>query len=91
MIKDVKEIEGSKNLYILSIDLGDREVTSVAGIAKAYGKEELVGKKIAVLTNLEPKLIRGHLSNCMVLAAVEGNKLSLLIPDRDVAAGSKIF
>jgi methionine--tRNA ligase beta chain len=90
-IKEVKEIEGSKNLYHLSIDLGDKEGSSVAGIANAYKKEDLLGKKIVVVTNLEPKKIRGILSNCMVLAALDNEKISLLVPDKDVTEGSKIF
>jgi len=90
-IKEVKDIEGSKNLYHLIIDLGDKEYNSVAGIANAYKKEELIGKKVIVITNLEPRKIRGILSNCMILAAVDNDKISLLTIDKDLNVGSKIF
>lgn len=63
----------------------------VAGIAQQYSKEELIGKKIVVLDNLEPALIRGEKSDGMLLAAVNGDEISILTPDRKTKPGSKIM
>ncbi|MCH8239804.1 MAG: hypothetical protein IIB62_07085 [Proteobacteria bacterium] len=60
----------------------------VAGIRPFYGEEELKGKKIVVVTNLEPAVIRGVESQGMLLAASEGNELSLVTPERSVPSSS---
>jgi methionyl-tRNA synthetase len=70
--------------------VGDELRTLAAGLAKYYKPEELIGKKIAVLINLEPKKLRGVLSEGMLLAAVEGDQVSVLTPDKDVESGAKI-
>jgi len=62
----------------------------VAGIAKFYKPKDLIGKEIIVVANLEPKVLRGLESQGMLLAAEEGEKISLLIPDKEVKPGSKI-
>ena len=71
-ITDVKEHPLADKLYVLKIDFGEKR-TLVAGIKQFYSKEELKGKKIAVLTNLEEKEIKGVKSNGMILAA--GNSI----------------
>jgi len=68
----VKEHPLADKLYVLKIDFGEKR-TLVAGIKQFYSKEELKGKKIAVLTNLEEKEIKGVKSNGMILAA--GNSI----------------
>jgi methionyl-tRNA synthetase len=62
----------------------------VAGIAQQYKPEELVGKKIVVITNLAPATIRGVESKGMLLAASEGEQIVLLVPEKDIAGGSKV-
>ena len=90
-IEEVEEIEGSDKLYKLTISLGEEKRTLVAGIKKYYKKEELVGKKIVVIANLEPKVIKGVTSQGMLLAATSKNgDVSLLVPDKEVEEGSKI-
>jgi len=90
-IEEVEEIEGSDKLYKLTINLGEEKRTLVAGIKKYYKKEELVGKEIVVVANLEPKVIKGVTSQGMLLAAITKNgDVSLLIPDREVEEGSKV-
>jgi len=90
-IKSCEEVEGADKLYKLAIDVGE-ERTIVAGIKQYYGKDELVGKKIVMVTNLEPRKIRGILSHGMLLAASTEDKSSvvLLTVDKDVPAGSKV-
>ncbi|MCS7277450.1 MAG: methionine--tRNA ligase subunit beta, partial [Aquificaceae bacterium] len=65
------------------------ERTLMAGIAKHYSPEELVGKKILMLANLKPRKIFGVESQGMVLALSDGENLSLIVPDRDVREGAK--
>jgi methionine--tRNA ligase beta chain len=90
-IKTCEEIPGADKLYKLTIDVGE-ERQIVAGIKQFYSAEELVGKKIAVIANLEPRKVRGILSHGMLLAASSEDKASvvLLSPDKDIAAGSRI-
>jgi methionine--tRNA ligase beta chain len=94
-ITEARIHEGArKPMYVLSVDLG-RELgarTIVAGIREFYSPEELIGKKIACLVNLEPKQIAGVVSNGMVLAAESGGRVSLLVPDRsaEIEEGSRV-
>lgn len=90
-IKACDDIEGADKLYKLTIDVGETR-TIVAGIKTYYTKEELVGKKIIVITNLEPRKLRGILSHGMLLAASTEDKSAvvLLIPDRDIPNGSRV-
>lgn len=62
-------IQGADKLLKLRVDLGDQERQLVAGVAQFYGAEDLVGKNIIVVTNLQPARIRGVESNGMLLAA----------------------
>lgn len=92
-IKSVEDIEGADKIYKLSVDLGTEVRTLVAGIKQHYlNKEELVGKKIAVVANLEPRALRGVESHGMLLAASTPDKSSvvLLTLDRDIPNGSTI-
>ena len=79
-------------MYVLRIDFGGEigERTIVAGIRDRYTKEELEGRKIACVVNLEPKSVAGVVSNGMILAAESGETLSLLVPDRDIDQGSRV-
>lgn len=90
-IKACEDIEGADKLYKLTIDAGEtREI--VAGIKQYYKKEELIGKKIVIVANLEPRKLRGIVSHGMLLAASNEDKSSvvLLTLDRDIPNGSKI-
>lgn len=90
-IKACEDIEGADKLYKLTIDVGEvREI--VAGIKQYYKKEELIGKKIVIVANLEPRKLRGIISHGMLLAASNDDKSSivLLTVDRDIPNGSKI-
>ena len=79
-------------LLILKIDAGDgiegRQL--VAGIKAHYSPEELVGKKVVIVNNLEPVVLRGVESQGMVLAASDGERVILLSTEKDAAPGSKI-
>jgi len=88
-ILNVEEILNADKLYKLEIDIGEKR-TIVAGIKKDYSKEELKGKSCVVLANLQPKKLRGVESRGMILAAVDGEKVVLLSPEKKVRAGSKV-
>lgn len=95
-ILNVEDIEGKDKLYKLTIDLGEAETrTLLAGIKMHYTKEELFGKQIIVVANLEPKKMGGLVSQGMLLAACEKQGdievISLLMPDKRVALGTQIF
>ena len=92
-IKTVEDIPGADKLYKLRVDIGEAEERRlVAGIKGHYRKEELIGKKVVVLSNLEPKTIRDEVSHGMVLAAVTETprKVVLLNVDKAVPNGTKI-
>ncbi len=88
-VLDVEEVEGSRNLLKLTVDMGE-ERTLVAGLAGHYGPDELIGRSITVLTNLKPAKIFGVESQGMLLAAVDGDRVSVLVPDKDVSPGTGI-
>ena len=66
--------ENAQNLLVLKVKIGDEIRQIVSGIAKFYQPENIVGKKIVVVTNLKPATIRGIESNGMILCAVENSK-----------------
>jgi len=89
-IKSVEDHPNADRLYVLTVNEGQSDRTIVAGIKQFYTKEELVGKKIPVIVNLDPATIRGVTSRGMLLAVRDGESLSLIIPEKSVAAGSCI-
>jgi methionyl-tRNA synthetase len=90
LVEKVEKVPKADKLYKLSIDLGTEKRTLVAGLAEHYKIDDLKGKKIVVLTNLEHRKLRGILSEGMLLAAVEGENVSILIPDKDLPPGARI-
>ncbi len=86
---DAQRVEGSEKLLKLRLSLGDEERTVVAGIAKFYSPEELIGKKVLMLANLKPRKIFGIESQGMILALSDEESMSLIVPDRDVREGAK--
>jgi tRNA-binding protein len=78
-------------LMLLQIDVGDEQKQIVAGIRQHYSPEQLVGRRIVVVNNLAPAMLRGETSNGMLLAATSGDNVVLLTPDDpDCAVGAKI-
>ena len=86
-----EKVEGTDKLIKLRLDLGEPEPrTVVAGIAKHYAPENLVGKKMVVVANLKPAKLRGILSQGMILAASCGNEMGVLTVDKDIPVGAKV-
>ncbi len=84
-------VKKAKKLLVSQIRIGNEVRQIVSGIANYYKPEEMVGKKVAVITNLKPVTLCGMLSEGMILAASddEGN-LSVLTVDKDIICGSEI-
>lgn len=91
-VLDVKPHPNADKLFVLDIDLGFEKRTLVAGLKEHYKPEQLIGKKVIVLANLEPKELRGIMSKGMILAAVNSDRsiVSVLHPEKDIPVGSKI-
>ncbi len=85
-----EKIPKADKLLKLDIDLGGHTRTIVAGIAKFYSPDELIGKTIVVLANLKPAKLMGVESKGMLLAAVENDQCSVAVLDRDMPAGTRL-
>ncbi|MDW8245385.1 MAG: methionine--tRNA ligase [Sandaracinaceae bacterium] len=93
LILEATRVEGSDKLLELKVDVGEAEArTILAGIAEHYAPEELIGRRIVVVTNLEPRKFArfGKTSYGMVLAAKDDHGLSVLSPDKAIAQGAKV-
>ena len=82
ILKAEKMVKTEK-LLVLKIDLGQEQRTIVSGIAHSYSPEEVVGKKVTVLTNLKPKVIRGVESQGMLLMAEDQDGRLIFISPED--------
>jgi methionine--tRNA ligase beta chain len=89
-VKKVEDIPNSRNLLKLQVDLGGEIKQAVAGIKGHYRPEELEGKQFVFVTNLEPAKLMGELSEVMILAAVEGGKVVLIKPEKEINNGSLV-
>lgn len=89
-IKEVKDHPNADKLYLVNIDLGGEIRQIVAGIKPYYKPEELNGKRIVVIDNLEPASIRGVESQAMLLAAQDATGLAIIVPERDISTGAVV-
>ncbi len=89
-IISVEHVPNADKLYAMQVDVGGKQIQIVAGLKSIYKEDELRGKKIVVVTNLDPVTIRGIRSEGMLLAAVDGNDVSLLTVDRPIRVGSGV-
>lgn len=90
-VVSAERVEGTRALMVLRVNLGEEERTLVAGLAPYYAPEEIVGKRVVVVANLEPAVIRGIKSQGMLLAADDGQgNVSLVTVDRSIAPGSRV-
>lgn len=85
-----EKIEKADKLLKLEIKVGEEIRTLVAGIAKHYTPEELIGKKVVIVYNLKPAKLRGITSQGMILAASGGDELQVLEIHKDIPSGSKV-
>lgn len=86
------KVAGTENLLQLQVDMGTEERTTVAGIAKYYQVDDLIGKQVIMVANLKPTVIRGIQSNGMILAAgpTPDKGHVLLTVEKQVPNGTKV-
>jgi methionyl-tRNA synthetase len=93
VVTQAERVQGARKLLRLEVDLGQEQRQIVAGIADWYQPEELLGKRIVIVANLEPATIRGLQSQGMLLAAggrAEGADLGLLVVEREIPPGTRV-
>ncbi|MCK9187030.1 MAG: methionine--tRNA ligase subunit beta [Candidatus Colwellbacteria bacterium] len=87
-IMSAERVEGSEKLLKLAVSLGAEDRQILAGIGRAYSPEELAGKEIVIVANLEPRILMGFESQGMLLAATGEDGLPVLIhPEKAVEPG----
>ena len=89
-IKSAEAHPNADKLMVLQIDLGSEQRQICAGIRNHYTAEELVGKQIVVVANLETAKLRGLDSQGMLLAASDEERVIILTPEKSVQAGAKV-
>ncbi len=89
VVKHAARIPKSKKLLLLTIDIGeDRQV--VAGIGQTHAPEDIIGKQVVLVANLQPAKLMGHESHGMILAAHDGESLRLLTTEQGVTPGARV-
>jgi methionyl-tRNA synthetase len=91
-IVSAERVEGSEKLLKLQVDIAEPQPRQIlSGIAKAYAAEDIVGKSVVIIANLEPRMMMGMESNGMLLAAHGADDAPVLFfPASDVPPGAKI-
>jgi len=91
-VRAAERVPGTTKLLKLQVDLGNEVRQVVAGIAEAYAPEQLVGKKVVIVANLQPRKIRGLESNGMIVAASVGDqgRPVLVTFTEDVPVGARL-
>lgn len=89
-VVSAERIQRSEKLILLKVDIGGEVRQLVAGLAPHYSPEQLVGREVVVVVNLEPKSLMGYVSQGMLLAAVDDDKPVLIVPEREVKVGAKV-
>ena len=91
-VLSVGDHPNADKLLVIRVDLGEESPrTLVAGLKGHYTAEQLEGRLIVVVANLEPAQLRGVASNGMLLAAQDGQKVVVLTLDAEVAPGSAVL
>ncbi len=90
-VTSVSVVEGADKLYKLTVDLGEISERQILSAIREYvSTEDLLGKQFPFITNLAPRIIRGHESNGMILAGSDENTFALLQPSKMLTNGTKL-
>lgn len=89
-VLSAEKIDGADKLLRLSVQMGEETRQIVSGIAQYYTPEQLVGKNVIVIANLQPVVLRGVESQGMILCAEKGKKLVICTTDAEFANGAKV-
>ena len=90
-ILEVADHPNADKLYIMQVDLGDERRQIVAGIRENYSRDQLHGRKIALLANLQAAKLRGVESNGMLLAGEDRDVVGLVLPPEDATLGAQVL
>jgi methionyl-tRNA synthetase len=92
-VEKVEEHPDADRLYVVQVDVGETSLQTCAGLKNHYTKQELEGREVVVLANLEPSELRGKTSECMMLAAEseDGEKVSLLDTEKAHEPGDEVL
>lgn len=91
-VLSVEDHPNADKLMVMRVDVGEQSPrTLVAGLKPYYRKEELQGKLVVVVTNLDPVRLRGIESHGMLLAAQDDDQVVVLTLDKEIAAGSTVL
>jgi methionyl-tRNA synthetase len=91
-VVSAERVKGADKLLHMMVDIGEEQPrTIVAGIAESYPPEQMLGRKVVIVANLQPRKLRGIESNGMIVAAsVEGGKPVLAGFLEDIPAGARL-
>ena len=90
-VLSVTVVEGADKLYILSVDVGEEKPRQIlSGIREYVSAEELLNKQFPFVTNLAPRMLRGHESQGMILAGSDAETLALLLPSKSLPNGTRL-
>ena len=89
-VLEAEKVAGADKLLKLQIQVGEERRQIIAGIAKSYTPEQIVGKTVVVVVNLKPAKIRGVESNGMLLAATVGDQLRVVTLEGDEPSGAVV-
>jgi tRNA-binding protein len=89
-VTSAEKIPGMRKILKVQVDIGEKTATAIAGGAEFYEPASFIGKRVVVLTNMEPKTIAGVKSEVMLLAADFEGKPIWLTVEQDVPVGTKV-
>ena len=91
-VKTAEKVKGADKLLKLEVDIGSEVRTIVAGIAEKYSPEKVIGMKVVIVANLQPRKLRGIESNGMIVAASIGDKGQPVLASflEDVPVGTRL-
>lgn len=93
VVLECREHANADKLLVMKVDLGTEQRQICAGLKGHYKPEELVGKRVVVVANLEPRVLRGEPSQGMILAASDGplkQRVMVVTPEGEMSAGSVV-
>jgi len=90
-ILEAEKVEGTKKLIKIKLDIGEETRQMISGVAETYSPEDLIDKKVVVIINLKPALIRGIPSEAMLLAAMVDDKAVIPFFEGEVPPGAKVI
>ena len=89
-ILHAEEVEDSRKMLKLDVDIGEEKRTIYAGVKKSYAPEDLINKLFVVIANLLPREMKFGTSDGMMLATQNDGEIIVLQPEKDVLPGSKV-